>query len=60
MSRDHRDQRGGHATKYWTSNNGVAEFKRQCRRAARYKAKQTLRHGIEPPPQYPIETEYWD
>lgn len=60
MSRDHRDQQGGHITKYWVSNANISDFKRQCRRSARYKAKQALRQGIEPSPQYPIETEYWD
>lgn len=60
MSRDYRDQRGGYQSKYWGPNSGIADFKRQCRRSARYKAKQALRQGHEPPPQYPIETEYWD
>lgn len=60
MSRDYRDQRGGHPTKYYTSNKGHTEFARLCRRSARAKAKQALRNGHEPEPKYPVETEYYD
>ena len=38
MSRDYRDQRGGHPTKYYISDKGHTEFARHCRRSARAKA----------------------
>ena len=60
MSRDHRDQRGGHPTRYYISDKGHSEFARQSRRSARAKAKQALRRGREPEPRYPVETEYYD
>lgn len=60
MSRDYRDQRGGHRGGYYVSNKGHGEFARQCRRSARTKAKQALRHGHEPEPMYPVEREYYD
>lgn len=60
MSRDYRDQRGGHRGGYYVSNKGHSEFARQCRRSARAKAKQELRHGREPEPTYPVEREYYD
>ena len=60
MSRDYRDQRGGHPTKYYISDKGHTEFARNCRRSARAKAKQALRNGHEPAPKYPVETEYYD
>lgn len=60
MSRDYRDQRGGHPTKYFISDKNHAEFARQSRRAGRAKARQALRNGHEPAPKYPVETEYFD
>lgn len=60
MSRDYRDQRGGHRGGYYVSNKSHAEFARQCRRSARAKAKQALRRGHEPEPTYPVEREYYD
>lgn len=60
MSRDYRDQRGGHPTKYYISDEGHTEFARHCRRSARAKAKQALRRGYDPEPKYPVETEYFD
>lgn len=60
MSRDYRDQRGGHSTKYFIADKNHAEFARHCRRSARAKARQALRNGHEPDPKYPVETEYYD
>ncbi len=61
MSRTYRDAKGGHtSSKYGITHEGVSRFKRNCRRAARYKAKQTLRQGREPEPRYPVEKLYWD
>lgn len=60
MSRDYRDQRGGHRGGYYISNKRHSEFARQCRRSARAKARQALRHGREPEPTYPVEREYYD
>ena len=60
MSRDYRDQRGGHPSAFYVSNKHHAEFARQSRRSARAKAKQALRKGQEPEPRYPVETEYYD
>lgn len=60
MSRDYRDQRGGHRSAFYISNKHHAEFARQSRRSARAKAKLALRRGQEPEPRYPVETEYFD
>lgn len=60
MSRDFRDQRGGHRGGYYISNKNHAEFTRQCRKSARAKAKQALRKGEEPQPRYAVETLYYD
>ena len=60
MSRDYRDQRGGHKRKFPRSVEGRAEFTRRTRRAGRTKAKQALRRGREPEPTYPVEREYYD
>lgn len=60
MSRDYRDQRGGHRSGYYVSDGHHAEFARQCRRSARAKAKQALRRGVEPEPIYPIERVWYD
>lgn len=60
MSRTHRDKPGGHGSKYAIHNNGVSEFKRQCRRITRHRAKQALHKGEEPQPHYPHEHWYWD
>ena len=60
MSRDYRDQRGGHRGKYFISDKNHSKFAKQCRRSARAKAEQALRNGIEPEPKYPVEKEYYD
>lgn len=60
MSRDDRDQRGGHRGGYFISNKHHAAFARYGRRAARARAKQALRQGREPEPTYPVEREYYD
>lgn len=60
MSRDYRDQRGGHKRKFPRSEEGRAEFTRRTRRAGRTKAKQALRNGCEPDPMYAVEREYYD
>lgn len=60
MSRDDRDQRGGHRSRYWTSDANHADFARATRKAGRAKAKQALRNGREPEPIYPVEREYFD
>lgn len=60
MSRDYRDQRGGHKRKFPRSVEGRAEFTRRTRRAGRTKAKQALRNGCEPDPMYAVEREHYD
>lgn len=60
MSRDDRDQRGGHRGGYFISNKQHAKFTRQCRRSARAKAKRALRQGHEPAPRYAVERGYYD
>lgn len=60
MSRDFRDQRGGHASPYWVDKDGHADHTRKCRRLGRRRAKEALRRGEEPEPKYPVETEYFD
>lgn len=63
MSRDYRDKPGGHAPGKWYLANGsrwVRFMKRQCRRNARAKVKDALRHGMEPQPRYPVERVYLD
>ena len=63
MSRTHKDapyELGGHRHKYCTGVNYHAWFTRQCRRAARAKAKDDLRKGREPQPVYPVESGYYD
>lgn len=60
MSRDFRDQRGGHRGHWAINSKNHAEFARQCRRSARAKAKHALRKGEEPEPRYAVETLYYD
>lgn len=60
MSRDDRDQRGGHPSRYFITDKHHAKFAKHCRRSARARAKQALRNGIEPEPRYPIERVYYD
>jgi hypothetical protein len=61
MSRDYRDQRGGHKNPHlFISNKRHGEFTRACRKSARAKAKNALRNGREPEPKYGVETEYFD
>lgn len=63
MSRDYRDKRGGHDSGRWFIKAGsdwVKFKKRQCRKDARAKAKDDLRHGREPQPRYRIERVYLD
>ena len=60
MSRSKKDKPGGHSNKYYISNKYIDRFKRNCRKAARAKAKNDLRNGREPAPIYPIEHEYFD
>lgn len=55
-----RDKRWPFRVKYWVTGDNVAEFKRDCRKAARNKAKQDLRNEREPLPRYPIERAYFD
>ena len=61
MSRTDRDKAGGHtSSQYQCSHDGVAEFKRACRREIRRAAKQDLKAGKEPPPQHPAQHYYFD
>lgn len=62
MSRDHRDQRGGHRTRWhWTAGSAFVKYtKRRARKSARQQAKADLCRGNEPAPIYPIEREYID
>ena len=60
MSRSKPDQRGGHKTKYYIADNYINRFKRNCRKSARAKAKDDLRHGREPQPIYDVEKVYFD
>ncbi|WCZ36045.1 hypothetical protein CHEID_02395 [Corynebacterium heidelbergense] len=55
MSRDYRDQRGGHRWIYPCKRKTATWFMRDCRRTGRRKAKQDLKHGREPQPIYPVE-----
>lgn len=60
MSRDYRDQSGGHPNKFYINNRGHSSFAKQCSRRARRKATQDLQRGQEPQPTYPVEREYFD
>lgn len=62
MSRDYRDKRGGHSTRWhWTAGSSFVKYaKRRARKSARQQAKADLRRGNEPAPIYPIEREYID
>lgn len=60
MSRDYRDQPGGHPSKFFISDKRHAKFARQCRRRGRFRAAQDLRAGREPLPVYPAEREWFD
>ena len=60
MSKDYRDQRGGHRRKWAISADNYAEFRRINRKIARGKVKAALRKGEEPEPLYPVEREWYD
>ena len=63
MSRTDKDlpwSLGGQRHKYWIASTGHAAFKRQCRKAARMKARADMVRGRVPSPVYPVEREYFD
>lgn len=62
MSRDDRDQRGGHnrTSRFHVSEGGYSDFTRQGRKRVRAKAKRDLRRNGDPKPDYPVAHEYWD
>lgn len=60
MSRDYRDQRGGHKSRYMITADNHAEFARFGRKSARLRARRALRDGDEPEPRYPQERLYYD
>ena len=62
MSRDYRDKRGGHRTRWgWSAGSAfVKHAKRSARKVSRASAKAALQHGDEPCPTYPIERAYID
>lgn len=58
--REWADGRWPHGWKYYISTAGVSSFKRACRKAARAKAADDLRHGRESAPAYSVQTIYYD
>lgn len=63
MSRTFKDKPyrlGGQRHPYYCTDDRHAAFTRQCRRRARRRANMQLHTGIEPPPKYPCQYEYWD